>query len=70
MKTKFLSEFTIVRMAQNSMILESNNTKQRVYIMRNLFNKIMDDDNKIVDYTIVESDRGLHWIELLMWSRF
>lgn len=70
MKTKFLNEFTIIRMAQNSMILESNNTKQRVYIMRNLFNKIMDDDNKIVDYTIVESDRGLHWIELLMWTRF
>lgn len=69
MKTKFLNEFTIVRMAQNSMILESK-TGQRVYIMRNLFNKIMTNDNKIVDYTIVESDRGILWIELLMWTRF
>lgn len=69
MKAKFLSEFTIIRMAQNSMVLE-NSKGQRIYIMRNLFNKIMDNDSKIVDYTIVESDRGILWIELLMWSRF
>lgn len=70
MKNKFLNEFNIVRMSQNSMVLESNNTGQRVYIMRNLFNKIMTNDNKIVDYTIVEGDRGILWIELLSWSRF
>ena len=70
MKNKFLSEFTIVRMSQNSMVLESNNTGKRVYIMRNLFNKIMTNDDKIVDYTIVEGDRGILWIELLSWSRF
>lgn len=70
MKTKFLNEFAIVKMSQNSMILESNNTGQRVYIMRNLFNKIMTNDHRIVDYTIVEGDRGILWIELLSWSRF
>jgi uncharacterized ubiquitin-like protein YukD len=69
MKTKFLNEFTIIRMAQNSMVLE-NNKGQQVYIMRNLFNKIMTNDSKIVDYTIVEGDRGILWIELLSWSRF
>jgi hypothetical protein len=69
MKKRFLNEFTIVKMSKNSMILKSN-TEERVYITRNLFNKIMNDDHNIVDYTIVEGDKGLLWIELLTWTRF
>lgn len=69
MKKRFLSEFNIVRMSQNSMLL-SNETNQRVYITRNVFNKIMNDDSRIIDYTIVETEKGLLWIEILTWTRF
>jgi hypothetical protein len=70
MKTKFLSEFNIVRMSKNSMVLESNKTNQYVYITRNIFNKIMNNDSRIVDYTIVETEQGSLWIEILTWTRF
>lgn len=70
MKKRFLAEFNIVRMSQNSMLLESNKTNQRVYITRNIFNKIMNNDSRIVDYTTVETEKGLLWIEILTWTRF
>lgn len=77
MKKKFFDEFELVKMSRNSVVVvksgtPTNNTENWVYVSRNAFNKICED--QVVDWTVVKkqiSDFGpvMNWLNVLAWQQ-
>jgi hypothetical protein len=66
MKEKFLSEYEIVRMSQNSLVFKHKYTGNQVWIHRNVFNHLDD----AVEYRIVTKEACCvqKWVEGLFWK--
>lgn len=64
MKVKFLTEFELVKMSKNSIMVRNNKSGEMAYIHRNAFNSL----DVAVDYRMVwRSEMNTNWIEVLVW---
>lgn len=69
MKEKFLSEYEIVRMSRNSLLVCNKRTSNRAYIHRNIFNQLdQATDYREVDITFANREDKSRWIEVLIWK--
>lgn len=72
MKDKFISEYEIVKMSRNSLLVRNKLTNNLAYIHRNVFNQL----DRAIDYREIyapinsESPRGPwdRWIEACIWK--
>jgi hypothetical protein len=69
-KEKFNETYTIEKMNRNSITLVNNNTHDHIFISRNAFNAIL--QNEAVDMREVEREWGCGcvstWLEVLIWK--
>lgn len=64
MKAKFLTEFELVKMSKNSIMVRNNKSGEIAYIHRNAFNRL----DASVDYRMVwRPEMNTNWIEVLVW---
>lgn len=68
-KKQFLSEYTILSMKRNSILVQNNKTGKECYIHRNAFNAL----DEAVDYREINIEFTSFccntWIEVLSWKR-
>lgn len=67
-KKQFLSEYTILSMKRNSILVQNNKTGKECYIHRNAFNAL-DDSVDYREINIKFPDCCNTWIEVLSWKR-
>jgi hypothetical protein len=64
MKAKFLTEFELVKMSKNSIMVRNCKSGEIAYIHRNAFNSL----DASVDYRMVwRPEMNTNWIEVLVW---
>jgi hypothetical protein len=64
MKARFLTEFELVKMSKNSIMVRNNKSGEIAYIHRNAFNSL----DAAVDYKMTwRPEMNTNWIEVLVW---